>query len=60
MRAVQALGNSLKVQVIVEGIETEAQYRFLVAEGFTLGQGYLLGRPAPIASREQLQALQGG
>lgn len=46
VRTVQALGHSLKLQVIVEGIETEEQYQFLLAEGFTLGQGYLLGRPA--------------
>ncbi|WP_337870018.1 EAL domain-containing protein [Meiothermus sp.] len=59
MRAVKALGNSLELQVIVEGIETEAQYRFLVAKGFRLGQGYLLGRPAAITSDVQLQALRG-
>ncbi len=59
MRAVQALGRSLELQVIVEGIETEAQYRFLVAEGFRLGQGYLLGRPAAITSDAQLHALRG-
>ncbi|KZK15744.1 EAL domain-containing protein [Meiothermus taiwanensis] len=60
MRAVQAIGNSLRLKVIVEGIETEAQYRFLLAEGFSLGQGYLLGRPTAIESREQIWAMQRG
>lgn len=59
MRAVQALGSSLDLQVIVEGIETEAQHHFLLAEGFRLGQGYLLGRPAAITSDDQLRALRG-
>lgn len=60
MRAVQAIGHSLRLEVIVEGIETEAQYRFLLAEGFSLGQGYLLGRPTAIESSEQLQAMRRG
>ncbi|GIW32084.1 MAG: hypothetical protein KatS3mg071_2258 [Meiothermus sp.] len=60
MRAVQAIGHGLRLKVIVEGIETEAQYRFLLAEGFSLGQGYLLGRPAAIESSEQLQAMRRG
>ncbi|GIW37154.1 MAG: hypothetical protein KatS3mg073_1299 [Meiothermus sp.] len=46
MKAVQGLGSALGLEIIVEGIETEAQRRFLLAEGFSLGQGYLLGRPA--------------
>jgi EAL domain-containing protein (putative c-di-GMP-specific phosphodiesterase class I) len=35
-------------EVLAEGVETEAE-RTMVAElGVTLGQGYLLGRPAPV------------
>jgi PAS domain S-box-containing protein len=34
-------------QVIAEGIETEAELATVTALGVTLGQGYLLGRPAP-------------
>ena len=32
---------------ILEGIETEEQWRFAVAQGCTLGQGFHLGRPEP-------------
>ena len=60
LRAVRALGNGLGLQVIVEGIETEAQRRFLMAEGFSLGQGYLLGRPAAVTSDKQVWFLQRG
>jgi len=60
LRAVQALGSGLGLEVIVEGIESEAQLQFLLAEGFSLGQGYLLGRPTAIESYAQLQALQQG
>ncbi len=39
------LAHSLGLQPLAEGIETEAQLRFLVEQGCDLGQGYLLGRP---------------
>jgi PAS domain S-box-containing protein len=34
-------------QVIAEGIETESELAMLTQLGVSLGQGYLLGRPAP-------------
>jgi len=37
-------------QLIAEGIETEAELNELVRLGVEFGQGYLFGRPAPIAS----------
>jgi EAL domain-containing protein (putative c-di-GMP-specific phosphodiesterase class I) len=37
-------------QVIAEGIETEAELAMVTELGVTLGQGYLLGRPAPAES----------
>jgi len=46
--AILALARALDIQVIAEGIETEAQREALMAMGCELGQGYLLGRPAPI------------
>ena len=45
VRTVLALGRSLGRPVLAEGIETEAQWRFLADEGCDLGQGYLLARP---------------
>jgi diguanylate cyclase (GGDEF)-like protein len=46
--AILALARALNIQVIAEGIETEAQRKALLNMGCELGQGYLLGRPAPI------------
>jgi len=60
LRAVLALGKGLSLEVIVEGIETEAQLEFLLREGFSYGQGYLLGRPAAIEHDERLETLGQG
>ena len=46
--AILALASALGIQVIAEGIETPAQRKALVAMGCEFGQGYLLGRPAPV------------
>ncbi|WP_243455320.1 EAL domain-containing protein [Meiothermus sp. CFH 77666] len=54
LRALKGLGNGLGFDIIVEGIETQAQLDFLLEEGFTLGQGYFLGRPACSADAEKL------
>jgi len=39
------LGQSMGMQVIAEGVETEAQLQFLIEQGCDEGQGYFLGRP---------------
>jgi EAL domain-containing protein (putative c-di-GMP-specific phosphodiesterase class I) len=46
--AILALARALNIQVIAEGIETETQRDVLLAMGCEMGQGYLLGYPAPI------------
>ena len=45
--AIIRLGHTLKLQIIAEGIETDAQLAELRSRGCHLGQGFLLGRPVP-------------
>jgi len=40
--------------ILAEGIETDEELRCLIDLGVRLGQGYLLGRPAPLDSLESL------
>jgi EAL domain-containing protein (putative c-di-GMP-specific phosphodiesterase class I) len=51
--AIIAMSNSLGLQVIAEGVETEAQLAFLRDSGCMHYQGYLLGKPAPIGDWQQ-------
>ena len=44
-RALMQLAENLRLEAIVEGIETERQLLFLKANGFTLGQGYYFSKP---------------
>ncbi len=48
VRTILALGESLGVPVLAEGIETEEQLKFLADEGCKEGQGYLMARPVPL------------
>ena len=49
VRAVIALGRGLDLPVVAEGVETEAQLKFLAGESCNEIQGYFIGRPMPIA-----------
>ncbi|NLS26924.1 hypothetical protein S2M10_19130 [Sphingomonas sp. S2M10] len=46
IRAILALGRSLSIPVLAEGLETDAQRQLLVREGCEEAQGYLFGKPA--------------
>jgi len=49
IRAVLALGNSLDIPILAEGVETAEQLAFLREQGCDEAQGYLLGRPEPMS-----------
>jgi len=48
IRAMLALGRSLEIPVLAEGIETKAHLDFMRNEGCEEAQGYFLGRPMPV------------
>jgi EAL domain-containing protein (putative c-di-GMP-specific phosphodiesterase class I) len=48
VRTVLALGESLRMPVLAEGIETEEQWNFLARAGCAKGQGYLFARPVAV------------
>lgn len=49
-----AMTKELGLEVIAEGVETEAQLEFLKLRGCHAFQGYLFGKPVPIAEIEVL------
>ncbi|MFD0669545.1 bifunctional diguanylate cyclase/phosphodiesterase [Ramlibacter sp. MAHUQ-53] len=53
-RTIVALGDSLGLQVLAEGVETEAQQAALAEVGCARFQGYLFGRPLPLDDFEAL------
>ncbi|OJU89753.1 MAG: hypothetical protein BGO13_06080 [Burkholderiales bacterium 66-5] len=52
-RTIVSLGNTLGLATIAEGVETEAQKRFLLHNGCDTWQGYLFSRPLPAADFER-------
>ena len=50
--AIIGITRSLGLQVIAEGVETEAQRAFLEENGCHAFQGYLFGRPVPVSEFE--------
>lgn len=52
--SIVALGHSLGLYIVAEGVETEAQLSVLAAMGCDAAQGYLFSRPVPALEFEQL------
>jgi diguanylate cyclase (GGDEF)-like protein/PAS domain S-box-containing protein len=55
--AIIVMAHKLGMQVVAEGIETEAQRDLLAAAGCNYGQGYLFARPMPQAEFAALLAI---
>ncbi|NYT63313.1 bifunctional diguanylate cyclase/phosphodiesterase [Alcaligenaceae bacterium] len=51
--AIVALGKTLKLNIVAEGVETAEQQSFLTDLGCNILQGYLLGRPMSAAQLDQ-------
>jgi diguanylate cyclase (GGDEF)-like protein/PAS domain S-box-containing protein len=52
-----AMAKSLKMDIIAEGVETKQQRQFILDNGCTHYQGYLFGKPVPIAEFDALLKL---
>lgn len=45
--AILSLAQSLQLEVVAEGVETESEHRYLVEKGCEVSQGYFFSRPLP-------------
>ena len=50
MTSMRELATSSGAETIAEMVETEAEAALMIALGVQYGQGWLFGRPAPIAA----------
>ena len=53
IRAITGMSSSLLINTTAEGVETEAQFKQLQAEGCSHFQGYLFGHPQPAEKRQK-------
>jgi diguanylate cyclase len=56
VKAIIALGHSMNIVIVSEGVETQAQKDRLLALGCTLLQGFLIARPMECGDLEKLVA----
>ncbi|MFY0408074.1 putative bifunctional diguanylate cyclase/phosphodiesterase [Solicola sp. PLA-1-18] len=54
IRAILAMGDTMGLTTVAEGVEHQAQALWLQQTSCTLGQGYLWSRPVPVDEAEQL------
>ncbi|GAD22816.1 EAL domain-containing protein [Acidovorax sp. MR-S7] len=56
VQTILGMARNLELEVVAEGVETEAQRDFLSDHGCDVYQGYLFGRPMPVDALEALLA----
>jgi len=54
VQTIIGMGTSLGMEVIAEGVETEAQHAFLLRAGCLAYQGYYFGKPLPLEDFEHV------
>jgi EAL domain-containing protein (putative c-di-GMP-specific phosphodiesterase class I) len=54
VKTIIEMGKNFRLNVIAEGVETEAQFEFLKQNGCMAYQGYLFSKPVPIEQFETL------
>ena len=54
VQTIIGMARNLALEVIAEGVETHAQQKFLASHDCSLYQGYLFGKPTPLAGFEAL------
>ena len=59
VRTIIAMADTLNINVIAEGVETEEQQKQLLQKGCTRYQGFLFGKPMPIESFDAFLRLDG-
>jgi len=52
--AIIAMGRSMRLHLVAEGVETHEQYHFLRNQGATVIQGYLFSKPVPLDELKKL------
>jgi diguanylate cyclase (GGDEF)-like protein/PAS domain S-box-containing protein len=56
VKAMLSIASALHLETVAEGVETPEQAEYLTALGCRLAQGYLFGRPMPLAEFEAVLA----
>ncbi|MBF0858516.1 bifunctional diguanylate cyclase/phosphodiesterase [Gluconobacter sp. LMG 31484] len=57
--AIMTLGHAMSMEVVAEGVETAAQLDMLRHTSCSTAQGFLMGRPAPLADLTALPGMNG-
>jgi len=58
VKAMLSIAAALRLETVAEGVETEEQAAYLMAHGCRLAQGYLFGKPMPLAGFSAMLAAE--